>query len=224
MTWEPYRRNAATALGGALGAATLSIALIFPMASLAQPYEYKPLEEVQRSPLLHQLNQRATPSQEQWLPPGSNFARLFTEHQAAKEVLDWAQPTTVARYDSLRDQVERFPEGYRATRQYLVGDAAIHVSIFVLHPRFRNQQELGLIKEFAQLEPPTLQVQESREIPLHDDTARFFIHRSGECSLLLPTARDGRVQLLVRSCTDEQQVVEFARTLNIRRLNRKLMS
>ncbi len=159
-----------------------------------------------------------------WLIAGSNFSKLFTQPGGVSNLLDWSlaltpgfapQGTSTERNKELVFADEQFRDEQRTD---------FYVRILVPHPKYAEMADLFILPQFAEQSPPKLKVLEMKEITVRGRKAMLYVHREGDCSILVKVARSATVRLYTKSHQNAKQLETLAGMIDYDRLSNKLNS
>jgi hypothetical protein len=159
-----------------------------------------------------------------WLKPGSSFARVFTEDDGGKLLLDWLGVSSTGLTLGALD-TERPLEYASATRELLTKDLKkISISAFLPHPKYQDTITLGLIDTFIRYEPPKLKILYSKQVELQGAIGTSYEHETGACSLVVKGAKGSLIVVETKRLQDMEVLLEFAKKLDFVRLAERLES
>jgi hypothetical protein len=159
-----------------------------------------------------------------WLKPGSSFARVFTEDDGGKLLLDWLGVSSTGLTLGSLD-TDRPLEYAAATRELLTKDLKkISISAFLPHPKYQDTITLGLIDTFVKYEPPKLKTLFAQSVALQGTTGTSYEHETGACSLVVKGAKGSLIVVETKRLEDMPIILEFAKKLDFVRLAERLES
>ena len=154
----------------------------------------------------------------------TNYASLWDNRRGAKLLLQWSD-ARIPKYQLAVLLVESRHDCAHASATLKNREKiAVTLVIQVPKPMYKDMADQQTLESFNRFRPPTLDVVGSQKVELHGVQADYFRHRDGACSLLIPIARQGIINLSVSSCTQSEVMFEAAKLLNVSRLNTKLTS
>jgi len=154
----------------------------------------------------------------------SNYDSLWDNKKGAIQLLQWSD----ARIPNYRLQMtiahSRYDCAHASATLRSRERVDVALVIQVPKPTYKAMADHQTLESFNRFRPPTLDVVGSQKVEIHGIQADYFRHRDGGCSLLIPIARQGIIDLSVPSCTQSEVMFETAKLLNVSRLNAKLTS
>lgn len=161
---------------------------------------------------------------ERWLKPGTEFAALFLKADGGLNLNTWIAPVSGSYVAGQQSSVnyQEYVESERVYSSALAAD--MNVKILVPHPKFAGMLQFGLIKAFAELEPPKLQFESRENIEVASQKGTIYIHKDGGCSLLIKTVKSSVINISQKVCSNTNDITELAKLLDYKRLERKLFS
>lgn len=157
-----------------------------------------------------------------WFTPGSSFEAVFVDPKGGSLLLDWlgvgSLGLTLGALES-----HRVLEYVMASRVLLTEDLGrIEISARVPHPKFRDTIEMGLIDAFVNLEPPKLKILYSKQIAVGEESAMYYEHEDGACSVVLKGSRGSLINIFTPSPKHCEVLGDIANKLDLTRFNERL--
>jgi len=158
-----------------------------------------------------------------WFKTGSNFQKLFISEDGPRVLLDWLAINSIA--------LTPGPIKYHKQIEYvgLEKQFSTHklkrlsLTVLVPHPKFLDSREAGLLKPFFFFEPPALKTVYGEELDINSFNATMHQKGDGSCSLLLKLTK-GAIVNIAGGCNLKSDLINTAKTLDLKRLNEKLNS
>ncbi|MFN4896659.1 MAG: hypothetical protein ACK5GN_01250 [Pseudomonadota bacterium] len=154
----------------------------------------------------------------------SNYESLWVSSTRARLLLQWVE----ARINNYRYEV--FAAGHKTDHAVVETvftnrqREQVAVTIQVPMPIYRTMAAHRTLASFNRFHPPALETVGSQKIELHGVQADYYRHKTGACSVVIPTEQLGVINLRVSTCTQSAVMFEVAKALNVARLNQKLTS
>lgn len=203
----------------------LSILVVSIFASSAACAD--PLSDLDRSPEMLKFNSGARGDDlysERYMKEDSNFAAVFLSSEGYTNLQNWVAPAeggfTAGVISGLRN-----PEYVEAIRSFTSDKTSeIKVRILLPHPKYVSMLEYGLVKAFADAEPPNLEYVNKESIDIRGTHADIYVLKENRCALVMHVAKSALVQLTQTDCKGLNSIVTLAELLDLKRLERKLES
>ncbi len=187
-----------------------------------------PLQDILESPEFKGMPRHNIPERAEqlllYVDPETNYGSLMLEKGSRSSLEVWLQPVP-ARYKILKTRVKRFHEYTEFTQIYQNKRAGFdfYLKIFIPTPKFMESVRMGIIRQFAELEPPILRVESSEELSVGGDIPATLYNRKDEtASLLVKLPRNSLLNLLCTKDEATTDMVELANVLNIREVRDRL--
>jgi hypothetical protein len=158
------------------------------------------------------------------IDPSSNLASLWLETSGPLLLLNWAN-IKVPFYDLTKTLPRAKDSGVEVQAQ--LSDKSqfkLAVTIRVPHPSIEPLVKAGILKEYTEFLLPSSEVEAQRSLSLDGATATFIHSVKGECSVTIPIAHHGVINVSTKSCERSEELIHVVEQFDIVRLNRKLNS
>jgi hypothetical protein len=161
-----------------------------------------------------------------WFEAGSNFSHVFIGKGGPKLLAEWVGAKALGY--KMSKVIQSKEEDYAGMKTYIYpigakNNTSIQLMILVPHPRSAEARELGVISEFALLEPPSFTPEETIKVTAagHKGTAYF---KADEITILFHLNKGAILHLTVEKRLGLGIMQRYAEQLNFERLNSKLGS
>lgn len=98
------------------------------------------------------------------------------------------------------------------------------ITVIIPRPTKRFARDMNLITDFKELTPPYLSIVGSEEITLPDAKATLYQKPGHACSILVNIELGGVINIESSDCKELTEINDLANTLDVARLNRKLLN
>ncbi len=158
-----------------------------------------------------------------WIDNRSEFSTLFDDQKSPLKLLSWLSPNTLA-YTKLSEDPRKKPEYARAIARYSSKEdnSVITLTALVPHPRFIQQATENLLKAFSNIRNAPGNTATQDQVKVRGLDARLISTKSEQCLLTVELKRGALLQLSSPKCKDGKRLIDFARTLDLGRANKKL--
>lgn len=189
------------------------------------------LDDLVRSPAFDEFQtqssklKRKTSRDKKWLPTDSEYSSLFGSQRAVMQLIEWVAPY-VQGYTKFEVDAEKTPEYVRASAKYAARDDQdlFNVVILVPHPRNIRSASLNLLESFKKAREVPAELASSQTYKVRGLDAIVHRDKADQCSLVMELKRGALINITTKQCKEEKRLLDFARSLDITRLNRKLDS
>lgn len=186
-----------------------------------------PLSDLDRSPEMQKFNSGAKGDDlysPRYMKEDSNFGSVFIPSDGYMNLQNWIAPAEGGFTGGAIAGI-RLQEYVEAWRPFTSDKSSeIRVRILVPHPKFISMLKYGLVKPFADIEPPALEYLNKEQIDIRGTRADIYVLKDNACSLVMHIALSTVVQLTQTECAGLNNLVTLAELLDIKRLERKLQS
>ena len=160
---------------------------------------------------------------DRWVDNRSEFSTLFDDQHSSLKLLSWLSPNTVA-YSKFLEDADKKPQFARVRAKYAAkdDDSVINLTVLVPHPRFAQQAAENLIKAFSAIRIAPADTTKNEIVKVRSLDARAIHTKSEQCLLSVELSKGTLLQLSSQKCKDEKRLIDFARTLDLGRTNKKL--
>lgn len=144
----------------------------------------------------------------------------------AKLLLVWLTWQLEPKFNAVSEKEHYGKEIVSARGVYAGKESKKQYSLDILLPlpKSLEARRMGLMPEFTQLRPPYISAVGSEAISLKSVKGILYQKSDQSCSLLIDIELGGVINIQSSECKDISELVALAETLDIARLNRKLLA
>jgi len=158
-----------------------------------------------------------------WMDPNSNFGRLFVDPASHHDVVKWLT-TDLRGCDTISSgkvTYVEYIEIYSSLR--CQKGKLVTYRLLVPHPKFLPMLDYQLIRRFKELTPPESEIEHFQKIDIQEHESKVFIKKNASCLVQIPVERRSIIEVRMKDCGSKiQQLIEVARTLDLKRFNQKI--
>jgi len=212
-----------------LSLAALILALLgyLPKACLADA-----LHDLEKSPQFSEFEthsskaKKKTRKRDAWMDTKSEFGSIFGSNSGPNHLIDWIAPGTPG-FTKFEVESHKEPDKASCSAKFSNRDdgQVVFVKIYVPHPRHLNEANLNLIPVFSALRKPPVPDAQAEKIKIRGFETTLYQYKDKDavnCSMTIELNQGSLLNISSESCENSKRVIEFARSLDIPRLNRKL--
>lgn len=187
-----------------------------------------PLEEIWYSKEMSAVHQATMIDWLAGVPKGSNFEAAMRD---PLKMLAWIWKNEPG-FRPGEKSWKLFSAGVFAKQTFETGTKAVFkenntlkkylLTILAPVPKFHMNFEANLIPEISVLRPPELKVESIEPVDINGNPAKLFYKKDGACSLFMTITKNVVVNIDGESCSNVRELINFARALDIKRLQEKL--
>lgn len=168
---------------------------------------------------------RKTRSRSIWMDPDSNYASLFVGQRGIAQLVEWTAPY-IQGYTKFDVTTEKTPDYIRAFAKYAARDDLdlFNVNILVPHPRNLGSANLNLIEAFKRARALPENLLKTQNFKVRGVDSQVHSLKDESCLMILDLKKGSVMQISTKQCKTSERLLDFARSLDIVRLNQKLTS
>lgn len=156
----------------------------------------------------------------------SEYLKLFTRGKnGIKPLLSWLG-TGSGQFKRGRTELITDKGFIGASAQFAIlnseSEDKIYMTIYVPKPQSVSASTMGLYKEFRQIQPPDLVVEQVENIEIDSLSGKVFYHKTGACSLLVTLTKGAILNLYTKTCANREPLIELGKSLDLSRTIQKL--